>query len=151
MARFAAARSLDGMGIVLDSSILIRVERDAKAAPAVPASWFDQDIAIAAITAAELLAGVHRADAAHRPRRSAFAEGILAAIPTIAFDLTASRLYVQIEAQLPSAGTMIDRADLQIAVIALARGWSIATLNRADFERVPGLVVIGLDEIGTAA
>jgi predicted nucleic acid-binding protein len=71
----------------------------------------------------------------------------VAAIPTIPFDLTAARLYAQIEAQLVSAGTPIDRADLEIAVTALARGWSVATLNRVDFERVPSLVVIGLDEI----
>ena len=139
------------MGIVLDSSILIRLERDASDAPAVPTSWFDQELGIAAITAAELLAGVHRADAGHRPRRSAYVEGILAAIPTLPFDLTAARLYAQIEAYLASVGTPIDRADLEIAVTALARGWAVATLDHTDFDRVPGLVVIGIDEIGSGA
>lgn len=148
MASHAATRPVEGIGIILDSSILIRIERDKWDAPAIPPSWFDQELAIAAVTATELLAGVHRADAAHRPRRSAFVEGILEAIPTIPFDLRGARLFAQVEAQLAAAGHPIDHANLEIAVTALARGWSVATLTRGDFERVPGLTVIGLDEIG---
>ena len=132
------------MGIILDSSILIGLERQFRDS-GVPPSWLEQEVAIAAITAAELLAGVQHADAAHRPRRSAFVEGILATVPTVPFDLTAARLYPQIEAYLATAGTPVDRSDLQIAATALARGWSVATLNRADFARVPGLRVIGLE------
>ncbi len=132
------------MGIILDSSILIGLERQFRDS-GVPPSWLEQEVAIAAITAAELLAGVQRADAAHRPRRSAFVEGILATVPTVPFDLTAARLYAQIEADLATAGTPVDRSDLHIAATALARGWSVATLNRADFARVPGLGVIGLE------
>jgi len=59
--------------------------------------------------------------------------------------LTAARLYAQIEADLATAGAPVDRSDLQIAATAMARGWSVATLNRADFARVPGLGVIGLE------
>ena len=105
--------------------------------------WFEEELGLAAMTAAELLAGVHRADTVHRARRSAFVEGILAAIPTLPFDLTAARLYAQIEADLFRAGTSIDHADLQIAATALVRGWAVATLNVADFARVPGLRVLG--------
>jgi len=135
------------MGIILDSSILIALERQARGSAAIPSSWLEQEVGIAAITAAELIAGVERADALHRPRRSAFVEGILATIPIVPFDLTAARLYAQIDADLANAGTPIDRADLQIAVTALARGWAVATLNTPDFARVPGLTVIGLDDL----
>ena len=63
------------------------------------------------------------------------------------FDLTAARLYAQIDADLANAGTPIDRADLQIAVTALARGLAVATLNTPDFAQLPGLTVIGLDDL----
>jgi tRNA(fMet)-specific endonuclease VapC len=140
------------MGIILDSSVLIRLERQAASIPSdwfeqELSDWFEQELAIAAATAAELLAGVERADDAHRAARSAYVEGILAIIPTVPFDLTIARLYAQVEAQLASSGTPIDRADLAIAVTALSRGWAVATLNTADFTRVPGLAVISLEEL----
>jgi len=135
------------MGIILASSILIALERQARGSAAIPSSWLEEEVGIAAITAAELIAGIERADALQRPRRSAFTEGILATIPTVPFDLTAARLHAQIDADLANAGTPIDRADLQIAVTALARGWAVATLNTPDFARVPGLTVIGLDDL----
>jgi tRNA(fMet)-specific endonuclease VapC len=130
------------MGIILDSSVLIRLERQGAS---IPPEWFGQELAIAAATAAELLAGVERADDAHRTARSAYVEGILAMIPTVPFDLTIARLYAQVEAQLASSSTRIDRADLEIGVTALSRGWAVATLNTADFARVPGLAVISVE------
>ncbi len=133
------------MGIVLDSSILIGLERRGGT---VPTAWMQQEVGLAAMTAAELLAGLHRADPSRRARRAAFVEGILAVIPTLAFDLAAARLYAQVEADLASAGTPIgDHADLEIAATALARGWAVATLNRSDFARVPGLVLLGPENL----
>ncbi len=40
-----------------------------------------EEVGIAAITASELLHGVHRATPKHRVRREAFVEGVLAAFP----------------------------------------------------------------------
>ena len=105
---------------------------------------------MAAISAAELLACVDRADMLCAPP-AAFVEGILALLPVLPFGLTEARIYAQIEAELARGGTPIDRADLEIAAAALARGWAVATLNTADFGRVHGLQVFGpedLDEAG---
>ena len=41
----------------------------------------DDDVAIAAITVAELLVGVELADAAHRPGRKALLDSIIATVP----------------------------------------------------------------------
>lgn len=60
--------------------------------------------AIAAITAAELLTGVHNADEAHRVPRSAFVEGVLATMPIVPSDLTAARLYAEVAADLANSG-----------------------------------------------
>ena len=128
------------MGILLDSSVLIDLDRRQRR---FPHAWLDEEIGIAAITAAELLAGVLRADAPHHAQRSAFVEGILAATPVVPFELVAARLYAQVEFDLAVAGTPIDHNDLQIAATALARGWGVATLNVGDFGRVQGLVVLG--------
>ncbi len=135
------------MGIVLDSSILIALERRGGR---VPPSWFSQEVGVAAVTAAELLAGVHRADSVHRAARAAFVEGILAVLPALPFGLTEARIYAQIEAELARRGTLIDRADLEIAATVFARGWSVATLNTEDFRRVRGLEVLGPEDLEEA-
>jgi predicted nucleic acid-binding protein len=44
---------------------------------------------------------------------------------------------------MQTMGLTTATADMQIAATVLARNWSLATLNRRDFERVPGLHVIG--------
>ena len=43
-------------------------------------------------------------------------------------------------------GLIIGAHDLQIAATALSLGYSLATLNRDEFSRVPGLELV---EIGT--
>ncbi|HEV8535687.1 MAG TPA: PIN domain-containing protein [Candidatus Limnocylindria bacterium] len=121
------------MGTLLDTSILIDIER----AQRVVAT--DEDVAIAAITASELLQGVLRADQAHRLDRESFVEGILASIPTIPFSLRVARIHAELWAQLASRGRRIDAHDLQIASTAVSLGWSLATLDRRHFSGVPGL------------
>jgi predicted nucleic acid-binding protein len=65
------------MGIVIDSSVLIAWERDQLDLQAKIASYAEEDFAISAVTASELLHGVHRATTpAHRSRREAFVEGL---------------------------------------------------------------------------
>ena len=73
------------MGTLLDTSVLIDIERGRGAIP--PAD----DVAIAAITASALLQGVLRADRAHRATRESFVEGVLATVPTIPFGLAVLR------------------------------------------------------------
>jgi tRNA(fMet)-specific endonuclease VapC len=127
------------VGTLLDSTVLIRWERTGS-----PVSLpDDEEVAIAAITASELLHGVHRADTQHRATREAFVEHVLRVLPTLPFDLAAARVHSRLWAELVSAGQMIGPHDLIIAAIAVARGWSVATLNREEFARVAGLRIIG--------
>ncbi len=121
------------MGTLLDTSLLIDVERGRQALPA------DEDVAIAAITASELLHGVHRADRAPRARRESFVEGVLATLPTIPFTLRVARVHAQLWAELAAARRAVDAHDLQIAATAIALGWPLATLDREHFARIPGL------------
>ncbi len=105
----------------------------------------DEIVAIAAITASELLAGVHRARTdAQRARREAFVEAMLARIPVVPFDLLCARTHARLAVSLAGSGASIGAHDLQIAATALAHGFRLVTANLKEFERVPGLQVAGL-------
>jgi tRNA(fMet)-specific endonuclease VapC len=121
------------MGTLLDTSILIDIERGRGAIPTT------DETAIAAITASELLQGVLRADRAHRTVRESFVEGILAMLPTIPFSLQIARVHARIWADLAAARVTVDAADLEVAATTIALGWELATLNRRDFARIAGL------------
>ena len=121
------------MGTLLDTSILIDIERGRGAIPTT------DETAIAAITASELLQGVLRADRTHRTVRESFVEGILAIVPTIPFSLQIARVHARIWADLAAARVTVDAADLEVAATTIALGWELATLNRKDFVRIAGL------------
>ena len=83
------------MGALIDSSVLIAAERGSLELEILVREHADVDFAIAAITASELLQGVHRAkEQARRTRREAFVEAILTTLPVIAFDELAARARV---------------------------------------------------------
>jgi hypothetical protein len=71
------------MGTLLDSSVLIGLERTGSSL-ALPD---DEEVGIAAITASELLHGVHRADPPRRAQREAFVEHVLRVLPVYPFSL----------------------------------------------------------------
>ena len=121
------------MGVVLDTSFLIHYERGRGGLPA------EEDLVIAAITASELLHGVQRADAAHRPGREAFVEGILASVPVIPFTLPVARIHARLWAELAAKRLILGAHDLLIAATALSLDWPLVTLDRRAFAGVPGL------------
>lgn len=104
----------------------------------------DEEVAIAAITASELLQGVHRATAEHRARREAFVEGVLEYFPAVPFDLRCARVHSRIWADLAAAGADTGPHDRLIAATALAYGWRLATANLRHFQAVQGLEVVEL-------
>ena len=144
------------MGTLLDTTVFIELERSIRRLPT--ASAMDrvserleeqldpaEEVGIAAITASELLHGVHRASPEHRARREIFVEGVLAAFPPIAFDLLAARAHARLWADLASAGTDVGAHDRLVAATAIAAGWRVGTANIRHFERIPGLAVVVVD------
>lgn len=105
----------------------------------------DEEVAIAAITASELLEGAHRATTEHRLRREAYVEAVLEAFPTVPFDLRCARVHSRLWADLVGAGTDIGAHDRVIAATALAHGWRLATADVRHFRRVQGLALVELD------
>ncbi len=143
------------MGTVLDTTVFITLERAARPLPQAGAVGEvgrrleatlgpAEEVGIAAITASELLHGVHRAAPEHRARREAFVEAVLAAFPPVPFDLLAARAHARLWAALASAGTDIGAHDRIVAATAIAAGWRVATANIRHFERVPGLDAVDI-------
>jgi tRNA(fMet)-specific endonuclease VapC len=100
------------------------------------------EVGIAAITASELLHGVHRATEAHRGRLEAFVEAVLAAFPVLSFDLLVARVHARLWAGPASAEAEVGAHDRLVAATAMTAGWRVATANVRHFNRVPGLDVV---------
>ena len=128
------------MAVLIDTSVLIDAERRGQS---LDEAIGDADRAISAITASELLHGVHRARAAAvRARRGAFVEHLLAALQPLPVTMGIARAHAEIWANLERKGTLIGAHNLWIAATALSHGMDVATANFKDFERVPGLDVV---------
>jgi tRNA(fMet)-specific endonuclease VapC len=130
------------VGLLIDSSVLIAWERDQRDIETKLAEHADEDVAISAITASELLHGVHRATtSARRSQREAFVEGLLSRLPIISFDLIAARIHARLAAELALKGTAVGAHDLVIAATAMARGYLVATRDERSFPKIPGLAL----------
>jgi tRNA(fMet)-specific endonuclease VapC len=144
------------VGTVLDTTVFIELERAMRGLPAARASkevsrrletqlGENEEVGIAAITASELLHGVHRATEQYRGPREAFVEGVLTAFPTLSFDLLVARTHARIWAGLAAAGAEVGAHDRLVAATAMSAGWRVATANARHFNRVPGLDVKVVD------
>lgn len=131
------------MGVVLDTSVLIAAERRTLRLESLLRSLGDEPVAVAAITAAELLHGCHRAqDPGVRARRGAFVEGLLEVVPVLPFGLAEARRHAELWAELARSGQPIGAYDMVVGATALARGYALATLNQREFSRIGGLTLV---------
>jgi tRNA(fMet)-specific endonuclease VapC len=101
----------------------------------------DDDVAIAAITVAELLVGVELADAAHRPGRKALLDSIIATVPIEDYDLDVARSHGMLLAHASRSGRRRGAHDLVIAATARARGRIVVTADQGGFSDLPGVAV----------
>lgn len=106
----------------------------------------DEARAISVVTVSELLHGVHRARGARRTRRGAFVEHVLAGVEPLPITEPVARLHAEVWADLERRGRMIGAHDLWIAATALTHGLGVATRNRRDFDPVPGLRVLAVED-----
>jgi predicted nucleic acid-binding protein len=107
-----------------------------------------EEVAVCAITLAELAAGPHLAtSSAGRARRQARLQQIEAAFEPLSFDAIAARSYGQVVAALMEMGRSHRRriADLLIAATAHANGVALYTRNPDDCAGLSDLMdVIGI-------
>lgn len=134
------------MGLLIDSTALIRAERRRQTPEQLVADvldrWGDVELGISVMSAGELFHGCWRADTpSRRARREEFVEAILAAIPVVPITVPIMRVFGAIDARSSMGGRSVPTSDLLIASTALSRGDAIVTGNRRHFDRVPGLTV----------
>lgn len=128
------------MGILIDSSLFIGVERGHLALEEAIAGQEEEPVALSAVTASELLHGVHRAaDPARRLQREQFVEAILRRFPVVEFDLEAARVHARLWAQLAAEGKRVGAHDLLIAATAIALDFQVAAADARDFPQIPNL------------
>ena len=125
--------------LILDTTVLIGAERSGRALNRMIAD--EDDVAIAAITAAELTVGVDLADPAHRTGRSAFVRSVLETIPVEDYDLTVAEHHARLLAHVRRTGRPRGAHDLIIAATASARNRLVVTADSSAFADLPGVSV----------
>jgi predicted nucleic acid-binding protein len=123
---------------LVDTNIVIHWERlDPSELPA--------EVAVSAVTVAELAAGVHAARTAQaRAVRLDVLQRIESAYDPIAFDVAAARFYGRIAAAVRAAGRSPRArvADQMIAETAAAQGLPVYTTNIDDLAHLDGIVAV---------
>ncbi len=141
------------MGTLLDTTVFIELERELNRLPVDRAMLemaarlerelgANEEVGMAAITASELLHGVHRADQARRAGREAFVEAVILGFPPLPFDLLCARAHARLWADLAASGSDVGPHDRLVAATAVATGWRVATANVRHFERISGVQVV---------
>ncbi|PKO85899.1 MAG: VapC toxin family PIN domain ribonuclease [Betaproteobacteria bacterium HGW-Betaproteobacteria-12] len=124
---------------LLDTNIVIYV---IKRRPPEVREVFNQQhgrMAVSAITLAEL---VHGAEKSQFPARNlAVVEDFCSRLTVLPYPAEAAYHYGSIRADLERQGTPIGVNDLHIAAHARSCGLTVVTNNRAEFSRVPGLLL----------
>lgn len=127
--------------LILDTTVLVAAEREPVARALDELIEAEDDVAIAAVTAAELLVGVELADRRRRPGRRRVVERLLAAVPVEDYDLDVAREHASLLADVRRSGRPRGAHDLLIAATASARGRTVVTADAAGFESLPGVDV----------
>ena len=101
----------------------------------------EDDVAIAAITAAELLVGVELAERRQKPRRRRFVDSLLAGIPVEPYDLEIAKVHAGLLAHTRRKGRTRGAHDLLIAATARARSRVVVTADSKGFDDLPQVAV----------
>ena len=131
------------MGLVLDTSALVELERLLPRQPSSDLPWAE-DLILPAIVWAEALAGVRLADTPfHAARRRARLEAVRVHVPIDPFSAEVAEHYADIFAELMQSGKMIPQKDIAVAATARAAGFGVLTgpQDEKHFKRVHGLVI----------
>ena len=125
--------------VLLDTTFLIDAERDSGDMDAVLDD--EDDVAVAAITVAELLVGVELASPSRRDRRQAFVDEVVASLPVIPYDLGVAQEHAYLLTAVKHAGRPRGAHDLLIAATARATQRVVVTADANAFHDLPGVDV----------
>lgn len=126
--------------LLLDTTFLVDAERGATDLDDLIDD--DDDVAIAAITLAELTVGVELATARQRPRRQSYVDEIAASIPVLPYDESVAMRHASLLVAVRRAGRPRGAHDLVIAATAAAAGRTVVSADRSAFDGLPGVTAI---------
>jgi len=137
------------MGVILDSSVLIPLERQGTtvrdALQALAPQVGQNRMALSVITLLELAHGAARADTpARKAKRQEFIHQLMQAIPVHQVSPAIALRTGYIDGENQALGLRLPMADLLIGVTALELGYDVATRNPRHFQSIPGLKVVAL-------
>lgn len=99
------------------------------------------DVAVAAITVAELKVGVQLAKGARRDKRERFVAAVLDAVSIEPYDLDVAEAHAALLAHVRRAGAPRGAHDLIIAATARARERRVVSSDQAGFAELPGVSI----------
>lgn len=137
------------LGLNLDSSVIIAAERKRQTVEdlltSVAQSFGEVEIAISAVTLAELVHGVARANSTEiRVARRAFIDDLKQHVPVHPVTDITAEIAGQISGDQAARGITLPADDLLIGASAVEQGYAVATLNIRHFQKIPGLQVLSL-------
>jgi predicted nucleic acid-binding protein len=132
------------MGVILDTSIWVDVERGRLAPRDVAVVTGDEPVYLVPPVLAELEYGVQRAQTDDQRTRRASALARIRRKPCIVIDRDTAEGFGRLAALLDSRGTPSTHRthDVWIAAIAVQHRLKVLTRNRKDFDGIPGLDVL---------
>ena len=123
--------------LLLDTTFLIDAERGGGELD--DAIDDADDVAIAAVTVAELLVGVRLASGKRRDARKVYVEDILESLPIIAYDRNVAIEHAELLVAVRKQGRPRGAHDLLIAATARATDRIIVTADYEAFTDLPGV------------
>lgn len=135
------------LGLILDSSVIIAAERRRQTVEelltAVGQSFGEIEIAISAVTLAELVHGVVRANTPEtRAGRRAFIDELKKHVPVHPVTDSTAEIAGQLSGEQAAKGITLPADDLLIGASAIEQGYAVATLNARHFQKIPGLQLL---------
>lgn len=125
--------------LLLDTTFLVDGERGGAALDGVIDD--DDDVAVAAITIAELRVGALLASARHRAGRAAYVDDVVATLPIVGYDVVVAEAHAALLAEVRRRGRPRGAHDLIIAATARATQRTVVTADAAAFAELPGVTV----------
>lgn len=121
--------------LILDTTVLIAAERASADTDEVMGD--DDDVAMAAVTVAELLVGVQLGRPEHQAARRRYVDSLIDAIPIEPYDLEVARTHAALLAHVHEAGRPRGAHDLLIAATARKSGRTVVTADARGFADLP--------------
>ncbi|MBX3731366.1 MAG: PIN domain-containing protein [Verrucomicrobiae bacterium] len=133
------------MGLIVDSSAIIELERSGGDLGKLLKKHGDEEISLPAIVWGELCAGVHLADSVPRAlKRRQLLDRIRSGVEIIEFDEVIADIWAELFADLQRRGEPVPANDLCVAATALALDHPLLIGSRGErhFKKINGLNLI---------